>query len=70
MSLKSFHLFFLAVAVLFDFALAAFSWLGPDNSITHELRTSGMGVGSGIFGLALTVYGIWFMRRKAPKIII
>ncbi|MES2709557.1 MAG: hypothetical protein V4726_23370 [Verrucomicrobiota bacterium] len=70
MSLKSFHLFFLVIAVLFDFSLAAFSWFGPDNSITHELRTSGMGIGSGLFGLALVIYGIWFLRRKAPSIIV
>lgn len=70
MSLKSFHIFFLVIAVLFDFSLAAFSWFGPDNEITHELRTSGMGVGSGIFGVVLTIYGIWFHRVKAPKIIV
>lgn len=70
MSLKSFHIFFLVIAVLFDFSLAAFSWFGPDNDITHELRSSGMGLGSGIFGLILVGYGIWFHKVKAPSIII
>lgn len=70
MSLKSFHIFFLVIAALFDFGMAAFAWLGPDNSITHELRTSGMAVGSGLFGLLIVVYGIWFLRRKAPNIVV
>ena len=64
MSLKSFHLFFLVIAVLFDFALAAYAFLGPENEITKELRP--MGIGSGVFGLLLIAYGIWFLRKKAP----
>ena len=68
MSLKTFHLFFLLIAILFDFGFAAYAFLGPDNEITREIRP--MGIGSGIFGLLLTAYGVWFFRRKAPQLIV
>ncbi len=68
MSLKTFHLFFLVIAILFDFAFAAYALFGPDNEITREIKP--MGIGSGIFGLILIGYGLWFYLRKAPKIII
>ena len=68
MSLKTFHLFFLIVAILFDFAFAAYAFFGPDNEITREIKP--MGIGSGIFGIVLLAYGVWFHRFKAPKIII
>ncbi len=68
MSLKTFHLFFLIIAILFDFGFAAYAFYGPENEITREIRP--MGIGSGVFGLLLTAYAIWFYRRKAPQIII
>ncbi len=68
MSLKTFHLFFLVIAVLFDFGFAAFAFYGPESEITKELRP--LGVGSGIFGLALIAYGVWFQVKKAPTIIV
>lgn len=68
MSLKTFHLFFLIIAVLFDFGFAAYAFLGPENEITREIRP--LGIGSGIFGLLLIAYGIWFYCKKSPKIII
>jgi hypothetical protein len=68
MSLKTFHLFFLVIAILFDFAFAAYAFYGPDNEITREIKP--MGIGSGIFGLILIAYGLWFHLRKAPKIIV
>lgn len=68
MSLKTFHLFFLAIAILFDFGFAAYAFYGPENEITREIRP--MGIGSGVFGVILIAYGIWFHFRKAPKIIV
>ena len=68
MSLKTFHMLFLVFAILFDFAFAAYAFFGPDNEITREIKP--MGIGSGIFGLLLIAYGIWFHRHKAPQIII
>ncbi len=67
MSLKTFHVFFLILAILFDLGMLAYAWLG-DNSVTKELRS--YGVGMGIIAGLLIVYTVWFVRRKAPKIII
>ena len=39
-----------------------------DNSVTRELRS--YGVGLGIIAGVLIIYTIWFIRKKAPKIII
>lgn len=68
MSLKTFHLFFLVIAILFDFAFAAYAWFGPESKITEEIRP--LGLGSGVFGLLLIAYAIWFYKKKAPTIII
>ena len=65
MSLKTFHLFFLVIAILFDFGFAAYAFFGPDNEITREIRP--MGIGSGIFGLVLMAYGIWFYPPQSPS---
>lgn len=70
MSLKTFHLFFLMIAVLFDFGFAAYSFYGPDNAATREIRSLGLGIGSGLFGILLLAYGVWFFWKKAPKIIV
>ena len=44
--------------VLKIYCPAAYAWFGPENKITEEIRP--LGVGSGIFGLLLIAYGIWF----------
>ena len=67
MSLKSFHVFFLVIAILFDLGMLAYAWFG-DNSVTRELQS--YGVGLGIIAVALIIYTVWFVRKKAPKIII
>jgi high-affinity Fe2+/Pb2+ permease len=67
MSLKAFHIFFLVIAILFDLGLLAYAYFG-DNSVTRELQS--YGVGLGIIALALIAYTVWFIRRKAPKIIV
>ena len=67
MSLKSFHVFFLVVAILFDLGVLAYAYFG-DNSVTQELQS--YGVGLGVIALALIIYTVWFIRKKAPKIIV
>lgn len=67
MSLKSFHIFFLVIAILFDLGVLAYACFG-NNSVTRELRS--YGVGLGIIAGVLIVYTVWFIRKKAPKIII
>ena len=67
MSLKSFHVFFLIIAILFDLGMMAYAYVG-DNSVTRELQS--YGVGLGIIAGVLILYTIWFVRKKAPNIII
>ena len=67
MSLKSFHVFFLIIAILFDLGMLAYAYFG-DNSVTRELQSYGVGLGV-IAGVLLT-YTIWFVLKKAPKIIV
>lgn len=66
MSLRTFHLFFLAIAILFDFGFAAYAFWGPEEGAIRELRA--MGIGSGVFGVILLIYGIWFLVKKRPQI--
>ena len=67
MSLKSFHVFFLVLAILFDLGVLAYAYFG-DNSVTDELRS--YGVGLGIIAALLIAYTVWFIRKKAPQIIV
>ncbi len=67
MSLKSFHVFFLVIAILFDLGILAYAYFG-DSTVTQELQS--YGVGLGILALVLIVYTVWYVRCKAPKIII
>lgn len=67
MSLKSFHIFFLVIAILFDLGMLAYAYFG-DNSVTRELQS--YGVGLGIIAGLLIVYTVWFIRKKAPTILI
>lgn len=67
MSLKSFHVFFLVIAILFDLGMLAYACFG-DNRVTEELKS--YGVGLGIIAVILIGYTVWFVRKKAPKIIV
>lgn len=67
MSLKSFHVFFLVVAILMDIGMLAYAIWG-ENSVAGELQS--YGVGLGIIAIALIAYTVWFVRKKAPNIII
>ena len=67
MSLKSFHVFFLVLAILMDLGMLAYAVWG-DNSVAAELQS--YGVGLGIIAAVLIVYTVWFVLKKAPKIIV
>ena len=67
MSLKSFHIFFLVLAILMDLGVLAYAIWG-ENSVARELQSYGVGLGA--IALALIVYTVWFIRKKAPKIIV
>jgi hypothetical protein len=66
-SLKSFHVFFLVVAILMDLGVLAYAVWG-ENSVAMELQSYGVGLGA--IALVLILYTIWFVRKKAPKIIV
>jgi len=66
-SLKSFHVFFLVLAILMDLGVLAYAIWG-ENSVAAELQSYGVGLGA--IALLLIVYTVWFVRKKAPKIII
>ena len=67
MSLKSFHIFFLIIAILFDLGMLAYACLG-ENSVSRELQSYGLGFG--IIAGVLIIYTVWFVWKKGPKIII
>lgn len=57
MSLRIFHLFFIVVSVLLAFGMAAWGWgQGADQRVLTAVCA--------VLGVALTVYGVWFVRRK------
>ena len=61
MSLKAFHVFFIAVCVLF---LAGFGYWGiADWMRTGSQMNFALAVGSGAGSLALLVYSRWFLRK-------
>jgi cytosine/uracil/thiamine/allantoin permease len=66
-SLKAFHIFFLIIAILFDLGMLAYACFG-ENSVARELQSYGIGLG--IIAGVLIVYTVWFIRKKAPKIIV
>jgi hypothetical protein len=67
MSLKSFHVFFIVLAILCTLGFACWIFLASGVGQPAALRWWG-GV-SGVIGILLTGYGIWFIVRKARKII-
>ena len=69
MSLKGFHIFFIALAILCTFGFAAWALLMPPQAgVGGGVR--GMGILSGVLGVVLVFYGIWFAAVKARKLIV
>ena len=61
MSLKAFHIFFIAVSVLLSFGFGV--W-GIYTHLTHgNLWFMIMGIASFIIGIALVIYGINFLQK-------
>jgi hypothetical protein len=56
MSLKAFHIVFIVLSILLAAGCAAWSFL---NQIALPF-----GIASGVSGLALVVYGIWFLKKS------
>jgi hypothetical protein len=60
MSLKHFHIFFIFLAILCTLGFSAWALLTP----RLEALDRGIGWFSGILGVALVFYGIWFWKKS------
>ena len=60
MSLKIFHIFFIALAILLSVMCAAWAFINHAGQM--------FGIGCCVAAVLLTVYGVWFVR-KSRKII-
>jgi hypothetical protein len=56
MSLKTFHIFFIILAILVTAGFAAWTFVNQTGT--------GVGVFSGVCSVALVIYGIWFIRKS------
>ena len=61
MSLKAFHLFFIALSVVLSAFVAA--WAMGQYRVAHEATYIAMALLSGAAGAALVVYGAMFQRK-------
>lgn len=68
MSLKGFHIVFIVLAALCSLGFAAWIFLAPQEMVSQALRVSGWL--SGLVGVSLVFYGIWFVVKKSRKIIV
>lgn len=68
MSLKGFHIIFLILAVLCTFGF--YAWTLVEHEAAQNMGVAGLGQGSLAIGILLTVYTVWFVVKKAKKIIV
>ncbi len=68
MSLKGFHIIFLVFAVLTALGFYAWTRLMTEDAVAMEVV--GLGHASGITGLLLLAYSVWFILRKGKTIIV
>ena len=61
MSLKAFHIFFIAVSVLLSFGFGV--WGIYTHLVHGNLWFMIMGIGSFVIGIALIIYGINFLHK-------
>ena len=69
MSLREFHPFFIFLASLFSLAFAGWVFFSGDEQMQSLLFKVG-GAFSAALGVVLAVYGVWFIRKKAPKLFV
>jgi hypothetical protein len=68
MSLKSFHVFFIVLAILCTLGFCAWVFWRPGGENSPALLA--WGIASGVIGVGLMLYGVWFVVRKSRKIIV
>lgn len=68
MSLKGFHIIFIFLAVL---CTAGFwAWTRWDPDAAQSLGVVVLGQASGVLGVLLFIYGLWFVLKKSKTIIV
>lgn len=68
MSLKSFHVFFIVLAVLSSLGFAVWTFTKGGAELASGLGV--LGVVSALASVGLGAYGFWFVTRKSGRIII
>ena len=68
MSLKGFHIIFIILAVLCAFGF--YAWTRVEHDAAAAMGVTGMGQGSGVVGILLFLYGLWFVLFKSRSIIV
>lgn len=68
MSLKSFHIVFIVLAVLSSLGFAVWAFTRGGAEVGSALGL--LGVFSGLAAVALAVYGVWFVVRKSGRLIV
>ncbi len=61
MSLKAFHILFVALSTLLAVLFAAWSFQGFVESASAAMLTAA--VGAILFAVGMVVYGVWFLRK-------
>ena len=68
MSLKGFHVIFIVLAVACAFGF--YAWTRYENEAAATMGVTGLGQGSGVVGILLLIYGVWFVVKKSRSIIV
>ena len=68
MSLKGFHILFIFYAVLCS--VGFWAWTVFNLESARQLSAVALGQASGIMGILLFFYGIWFVVKKSKTIIV
>ena len=68
MSLKSFHVFFIVLAVLSSLGFAV--WTFTKGGAELGTGAGMLGVFSALAGVGLAVYGVWFVVCKSGRLIV
>jgi hypothetical protein len=68
MSLKGFHVIFIAVAALFSLGFSGWALTAPAEVAPAIVR--GCGWASAVIGVSLVLYGLWFVIKKSKKLIV
>lgn len=67
MSLRAFHILFIILSTLLSFGFAV--WAYGNYKISQSTTDLVLTVGGAVLGVALVIYGIWFIRKSRKLIL-